>query len=165
MGNVLCNDIKRLDDVCDPVGSEKKECEHIQTIKFLTEEVEMFKCKNIYYEERICKLQAMLDDTKRLQSKQIDEIKRVNEVVLLKQRGNINLISQIQRLEKIKKFFYDIVNTDDCIIVNNVVQNTPSLDCDWFQGSIFDKSEYIQLVVVYFKNHFKEIIEHKGFKI
>jgi hypothetical protein len=160
MGNVLCNEKSRTEElVCDTLHEyETNQCENIKKIRYLEEEIEMFRKKNCYLEERVCTLQDLVDDGKELYTNQINEIERVSNLLSLRQKGNSNLVAKLRQKEEIIQYFKDFVNTDDCILVNGIIQNTPMIECDWFTGSMFDKSEFIEMVVQYYKGCFQKVL-------
>jgi hypothetical protein len=122
------------------------------------------KKKNIVYEDRICELQHKEENYKVTLNTQQKELVRLNGLINLKQKGTINMLSKLQKFETFKKSIFNFVDTDDCILVNGVVQNTPALDCDWFQSSMFDKKKYILLLVTYFKQKLNKVIKQSGIK-
>jgi hypothetical protein len=172
MGNAMCNDKKiycenSLKNDYEKIHCEnslkndyeKIHCEYFETIKYLNDNVDVLKCRNTQYEERIYKLEELLDKSKLFHRKQIDAI---NEMVLTYKKKNINSVTQYERL---KNYFMDFVDIDDSVHINSIIQNAPLLDFEKVNHDpLFDKSKFVLSMVVYYKMHFKQIIEYNWFE-
>nr|QOI90490.1 hypothetical protein HWQ62_00355 [Pyramimonas orientalis virus] len=182
MGNVFCNGrkvskinkhdnafVQNLDqyelrqEIRQEILSELNQ-ERIEEQECLMEEIRVIKKKMAKYKNNLQEYKSRLEMYQTKEYNKDVEISRLNDLLNLKQKGNFNLLSKIQKLENMKQGIYTFLKTDDCIIVNSVVQNTPPLDCDWFQSSLFDKTEYIQLVVEHLKKKIENVLVQTGIK-